>query len=226
MRRPTTLDDAARVLVDLADVDGNPTAPYDVRYPPELDPLGALTRRELDDVEVRAGSLRTTIGARMQRAREARAARFGVDLDAPPVLVSINGERLHRIAEPVRETSRPSVVVPHAPGELAPTPSSSHALTVAALAARDAAAQVEAWGRRLPRSQRRKALGEAGAYRDYGRQVEALVPSSFAWLDDLDDPAPTSSPPFPQIPATLRGTARLATTSPRSSVELPATPRE
>lgn len=226
MDRPTTVDDAARVLVDLANVDGldNPTAPDDgvVRAPWE-----ALTRPRVG----RELAHEVELGRRRQAARE------GINLSLPPIVVRLpfdylartgwatmlgtpNGEALAAdgysdwrtsvATTPANARHRPRLAIVGEPESVPVSPRGSRAVVLGVLVAERAAEQLDAW--RLPdRRATRRARTEAHAYRELAEQYRPLIAGSFAWLDDLD-PAPTTAPAFPTVPVTLRGTAQLGLT--------------
>lgn len=219
----TTAADAARVLVELAGVEGidNPTTPRLPGDPAELDPWEALTRDPKRD------ALLARYGAR----RDAAAAE-GIDRAAPSIVVTMPSVFLQgwgnrgiatALGDPDPETlaadgfpgwvwqvasnpaeprHRPRLAVVGKPENLTPTPRNSRALALAVLGARRAAGALDRW--RWPnRRAERLARVEASTYRELADRYEGLLGASLAWTEHVEVKPPVVG--TPTRPVTLRG---------------------
>lgn len=222
MDRPTTALGGAAALVDLG-ADSRRPLPFGVFGQPGDDLLTALTRAPRD--AALAGLGRPVMGGRSP-------AGVGTVGTLPPVLVA--WPDLLTIGQVMDGTPPPEVVADEWPGfpypvgvpvdsgvrerdrqrqrrlvlagpEAPPAPDGSRALVVSVLTARATAGTLDQWAAVLPNGPARRVTREATAYRDYAAGAEPLIGASFAWADDLDNPALT--PAFSHVPATLRGVA-------------------
>ena len=212
MDAPTTAEAAASVLVALATVGDNPTAPGG---DPGGDPWFELTDRRLTP----------ELAARWHRSREVAWRNAGVDPQAAPVVVTLPLDLLAHawawgidaedppapgaVVATTRLTrpGRPRLVLVNGPAAPA-TPRGSYALTVATIGARMAADQLVAWAEPFKTSDKRTATTEADQYREFAAAAEAQIADSFAWASDLEV---TPAQAFPTVPAVMRATAQLGT---------------
>lgn len=219
MDRPTTATGAAAALRDLANRDSK-ALPFVIYGRPGDDPLTALTRSPRDEV---LAALGRPVGGNRSWSGE------GFVDSLPPVLVPLpdlrtigavfdrtpDGDTLadwsgfpYPVGVPLdpgprhRDTQRPRRIVLAGP-EAAPSPDGSRALVVSVLTARVAAGDLDRWAAILPARPTQRVEAEAATYRAYADTAEALIPASFEWATDLDNPAVT--PAFSHVPATLRG---------------------
>lgn len=203
------------VLLDLAD-HAPTTLPFPVFSVPGDDPLAALSRTPAEALNP----------AHTQQLRARRWAEEGIVGTLPPVLAPMplhgedgtphlltgllatgpGGPALHTGFR-YRDPNRFRRVVIGNPAEVTATPEASRALVISTLTAQTTAAALDRWARGLPVGKARKVDAEAATYRAYAEEAEAAIPPSFAWADDLDNPAVT--PPFQTVPVTLRGYARV-----------------
>lgn len=212
MHRPTAATEAAAVLLDLAEHDPR-ALPFPVFSSPGDDHLTALSRTPAEALN--------PVATRQLRARNWVAE--GIAGTLPPVLapMPLHGEGLPRLLTGVmatgpggptlhtgyryRDRDRFRLVVLGNPADAPSTPEASRALVISTLAARDTAAALDRWATGIPVGKARKVDAEAATYRAYADEAEALIGPSFAWADEVANPAMT--PAFQTVPVTLRGNA-------------------
>lgn len=214
MHRPTAATEAATVLVDLA-VRTPTVLPFRVYAVPGDDPLAALSRSSAEAL--------APVQTKQLRARKwadegivgtlppvlAPMPLFGGD-GAPALLTGLKatgpgGPTLHT-GRRHRDRNRFRLVVLENPADAPATAEGSRALAISALTARQVAADLDRWASGIPVGRARLVDAEAATYRAYATEAEAGISASFAWADDLENPAVT--PAFQFVPATLRGYAR------------------
>lgn len=222
MDRPSTATEAADALVTWTNPHGRPYVAHYGRAGEDF--LTALTRTPAEAIaplvaeQTRAhwlacsglvGSLPAVlvtwpelgqVGALMNGHPDPKAVADQFRGLGYPVGVGL-AEKRYRDGERVRR------LVLAAPEDTPPYPVGTRALVVSVLAARSVAADLDKWAGVLPARQAQRVEAEAGTYRAYADATEPLIGPSFAWADDLENPAGT--PAFPYVPATLRGSAVL-----------------
>lgn len=231
---PRTATEAAGVLLATWNIPGNPTAapmPEDAADLAQSDPWLVLTRRPTLNIPGLTG--------RMEQARQRALQSAGVAAGLPPVLVRLPLEFLtvrgahgwaplggdpdpdtlaedgypswaFRVGEPTLPNRRPrSAVVGGDPLYLPAEPFTTHALAVGVLVAQWAADAVRKWAAGLPVSQARRARREADQYDAVADELEAAIPATAGWLDEVEIlPTPGLGALPPTVPTVLYGNGR------------------
>ena len=206
---PRTVADASLLLLANWNVPGNPVAAPELGDPTNPDPWTVLTRRSFPDVP---GLAQAVANARRQMLDRAGVSyglppvlvrlplehltqrgihgwsEMGGDPSAEVLTEDGYPGFPFRVGVPVRPYGRKRwAVVGGDVDHLPPEPFTTHALAVGSLAASKAAEAVRKWSGHVgSAADGRRARAEADGYAAVARELEAAIPATATWAEDLN----------------------------------------